>query len=382
MVVKASVAPALIPTDPENLERSLRALDGLDEVRRRLGSRQAWLVGGAVRDLLLGAGRADLDLVVEGDASEAAALIGAEPLSHDRFGTAVATLDGSRVDIAAARTETYPEPGALPVVEPASLGDDLARRDFTVNAMALPLSGEKGLTDPHGGKADLEAGLLRVLHPRSFEDDPTRALRAARYGARLGLEPEPETRELLAQTNLGTVSADRVTAELRRLVSEDMGPEALALLSEWGLAGIDEGARGRLSEMRALMGDPAWSGLVVPSDAFFEAARQSEDSQRAVSALTAKAPKLPSEGVGLVEDFSPLGVAMARICGAEWLDRWVREWRDVTLEIDGDDLIEAGVPQGPAIGRGLDAALAAKLDGEISTREEELRVALAAAAAT
>jgi len=86
--------------------------------------------------------------------------------------------------------------------------------------------------------------------------------------------------------------------------------------------------------------------------------------------------------VGLVEDFSPLGVAMARICGAEWLDRWVREWRDVTLEIDGDDLIEAGVPQGPAIGRGLDAALAAKLDGEISTREEELRVALAAAAAT
>lgn len=335
-----------------------------------------------MRDLLLGAGQADLDIVVEGDASEAAALIGAEPLSHDRFGTAVATLDGSRVDVAAARTETYPQAGALPVLEPASLRDDLARRDFTVNAMALPLSGPLELIDPHGGKADLEAGLLRVLHPRSFEDDPTRSLRAARYAARLGLELEAETRELLAETNLGTVSADRVTAELRRLVSEDMGPEALALLSEWGLAGIDEGARGRLSEMRALVADPAWSGLVVPGDALLEAALPGEDSQRAVATLTAKAPQVPSEGVGLVEGISPLSIAMARIGGAEWLDRWVREWRNVKLEVDGDDLIEAGVPQGPAIGRGLDAALAAKLDGEISTREEELRVALAAAAAT
>ena len=177
---------------------------------RQLGGDPVYLVGGAVRDLLLGRGRADIDLVVEGDAATLAERLGAEATSHERFGTAKVKLNGHEVDIAGARSEIYPRPGALPVVEPgADLAADLRRRDFTINAMAIPLRGEPRLIDPHGGEADLATRRLRVLHDGSFADDPTRALRAARYATRFGFELESHTAELIRETDLGTVSADR-----------------------------------------------------------------------------------------------------------------------------------------------------------------------------
>ena len=128
------------------------------------------------------------------------------------------------------------------MVEPAARVEaDLARRDFTINAMAIPLGGEPDLIDPHGGQADLAAGLLRVLHRGSFVDDPTRALRAARYAARFGFGLEPETEALLREADLGTVSADRRDAELLRLAGEAEAPRAFALLAEWGLVDLREG---------------------------------------------------------------------------------------------------------------------------------------------
>lgn len=382
MVVTAPVAPELIPTDPESLGDALRSLEGVGELRERLDGHEAWLVGGAVRDLLLGRLRADLDILVEGDASAIASLIGAEPSSHERFGTATALLGGHRVDIASARRESYGRPGALPEVEPATLADDLARRDFTINAMALPLVGPAVLVDPFGGRADLEAGLVRILHPRSFVDDPTRALRAARYAARLELSIEARTAKLLGAVDLGTVSADRIDAELRRLVAEKRAPKALRLLNRWGLAGIDEGAAERLSAARGLMFDVGWAQVLAPELLQIEAARPSEGTRRAVARLAGTQPESPSAGMSLAQGAHPVDLAMARISGAEWLDDWAREWRKVELEIDGGDLLDAGVEQGPAVGRGLAAALAAKLDGEIAGRDQELRVALGAAAAT
>ena len=165
-----------------------------------------------------------------------AARLGAEPREHERFATAKVEFDGHEVDIASARSESYPQPGALPVVSPAAaIETDLGRRDFSVNAMAIPLTGEPRLIDPHGGRADLEAGLLRALHPESFADDPTRAIRAARYAARLGLELEPETEVLLRAADLDSVSADRRRAELLRLAGEETAPRGFALLREWGL---------------------------------------------------------------------------------------------------------------------------------------------------
>jgi tRNA nucleotidyltransferase (CCA-adding enzyme) len=382
MVVRTQVTAQLIPTDPESLGQALNALEGVDELRAKLGEQRAWLVGGAVRDLLLGGTRADLDLVVEGDAAAAAALLGAETKAHERFRTASVDVGGVRVDVAAARRETYAHPGALPKVEPAALNDDLARRDFTVNAMALPLSGKADLVDPFAGKADLEARTLRVLHPGSFKDDPTRALRAARYAARLDLSLEPETAKLLEGANLTAVSEDRVNAELGRLLAEERAPEALELLARWGLAGIDDGASDRARAARERLADPSWAELVDEAEAMSEAARPGDGARRAVAVLTRKAPERPSAGMGLVAGFRPVELLMARISGAEWLDEWAREWRGVSLEIDGEDLMEAGLAQGPAVGRGLEAALAARLDGEIATRDEELRVALAAAAST
>jgi tRNA nucleotidyltransferase (CCA-adding enzyme) len=337
-----------------------------------------YLVGGAVRDLLLGRPRGDVDVVVEGDAAALAARLGAEPTAHDRFGTAKVALDGHEVDVATTRRESYPEPGALPLVSPgASIEEDLARRDFTINSLAVPLRGEAELIDPHGGRADLEAGLLRVLHPASFADDPTRALRAARYAARFGFALEPETERLLRATDLGTVSADRRRAELLRLAGEATAPRGFELLADWGLVQLREGGVELARRVGDLLDRGPWRGF-APKDAAVLAAAL-PPSGAATRELAAPQPQRPSEAVDLARRHSPLELVLARAHGAEWLDRWLTEWSRVELEIGGEDLLAAGVPQGPALGRGLDAALAAKLDGEIHGRAEELATALAAA---
>ncbi len=182
--------------------------------------------------------------------------------------------------------------------------------------------------------------------------------------------------------DLGTVSGDRIDAELRRLVAEEKGPEALALLNRWNLAGIDEGAAERLGAARGLIAVDGWAQVLAPEPLQMEAARPSEGTRSAVARLVRAQPESPSAGMSLAQGARPVELAMARIAGAEWLDQWAREWRRVELEIDGGDLLDAGAEQGPAVGRGLAAALAAKLDGEIAGRDEELRVALGAAAAT
>jgi tRNA nucleotidyltransferase (CCA-adding enzyme) len=357
----------------EALQRTHPELDAVREV----AIEPVYLVGGAVRDLLLGRGRADIDFVVEGDAADLAARLGADVVSHDRFATAKVVLDGHEVDIATARSETYPHPGALPVVEPAAdVEADLARRDFTINAMAIPLHDEPRLIDPYGGQADLEAGLIRVLHPGSFRDDPTRALRAARYASRLGFELEPETAALACEADLGTVSADRRDAELLRLAAEDEAPRGFALLAEWGLVVLRDGGAELSARVSDLLASEPWSGLVPRDRVLLRAALGPIGEEQG---LAQAHPERPSQGVELVAGRDPVELVLARALGAEWLDHYLTEWRDVALEIDGEDMIAAGVAQGPAVGRGLQEALRRKLDGELTGREEELAAALAAA---
>ncbi|MCY3919963.1 MAG: hypothetical protein OXG38_09180, partial [Chloroflexi bacterium] len=158
-------------------------------------------VGGVVRDLLRsprdGPRISDLDLAVEGDPGPLldalARATAIRPTRHDRFGTATLRLGGVRIDLARTRRERYPRPGALPVVRSATIGEDLARRDFSVNAIALGLCGPRraALLDPFGGRRDLERGLIRALHDRSFRDDPTRVIRACRYAARIDARLAP-----------------------------------------------------------------------------------------------------------------------------------------------------------------------------------------------
>jgi tRNA nucleotidyltransferase (CCA-adding enzyme) len=366
---------------PERLPEDLGTLHGLELVRSATAEVPAYLVGGIVRDLLLGRPRTDIDVAVEADIRPIAEALGGDVIEHERFATASVRLDGLQVDLARARAETYEHPGALPKVTPATIADDLGRRDFTINAMAVPLTGEPELLDPHGGVDDLKAGLLRVLHDRSFIDDPTRALRAARYAARFDLELEPKTAKLLRKAGLGTVSADRVEAELRKIGAEENPARALELVGAWGILPLPADAIELTTAIVELTADPPWVGFIDASDAIVVASGHGATSgpeRRAAEKLARATPERPSQGVRAVKGFSPVELLLARAMGAEWLDRYVGEWSKVSLEIDGADLLKK-IPEGPAIGRGLEAALSAKLDGEISSRDDELRIALAAA---
>jgi tRNA nucleotidyltransferase (CCA-adding enzyme) len=375
MVGNANMAAA--KDHSESIAEALQHMHPELDAVRDVGGDPVYLVGGAVRDLLLGRGRADIDLVVEGDATALARRLGAEVVSHERFATAKVRLDGHELDIASARSESYPHPGALPVVEPAAtLELDLARRDFTINAMAISLDGAARLIDPFGGQADLAQGRLRILHPRSFEDDPTRAIRAARYAVRFDFELEPGTETLLRRADLGTVSADRRDAELARLAAEPHASRGFGLLGEWGLVELREGGESLAEHVAELLEGEPWRGEAPRERALLAAAL---GPRRGEAELSQAHPERPSEAVALASPHDPVELILARVLGAKWLDRYLTEWRVVELEIDGEDLIAAGIAEGPAVGRGLQAALRRKLDGEVDGREQELAAALDAA---
>ena len=313
-----------------------------------------YLVGGAVRDLLLGRGRADIDLVVEGDPAALAAALGAEVVeSHSRFGTLKVLFGEEELDLAAARRERYRRPGALPEVElGAPIRVDLARRDFTVNAMAVPLGETRRLIDPYDGQADLEAGVLRAIHSGSFVDDPTRAIRAARYAARFGLAIEPETRDWLLATDLGTITPERRWSELRKLAAEENATRGLELLAGWGLVEPRPGGESfaLARDVNRLMAAPPWSEEADRAEAILAAALgPAPDYEDLVNAN----PSLPSEGVRAARGRDPIELVLARAAGATWLDDWLA-WREVTFDITGADLTAAGL-SGPAVGRGLDS---------------------------
>jgi tRNA nucleotidyltransferase (CCA-adding enzyme) len=394
-----------IPPPAELLER-LRALPAARPLLGSLGeARGVHVIGGAVRDLLLGGRPTDLDLVVEGDAAAVAQRLGGRAVVHDRFGTSTVSLDGFTYDIACTRAETYAHPGALPDVTPATLEQDLRRRDFTVNAIAIALDG-RVIALP-GALDDLEARVLRVLHDRSFLDDPTRLLRLARYASRLGFQIEPHTLELLRGAvrsgALGTVSGQRIGAELRLLARERDPVEAFEMLHELELdTAIEpsfgltdpELARRALAELPADgRGDRLVLALAVratrgPAELLDRLGFEARDREVIVaSALGAEAlaqalgqAQRPSEIAAAAARAAPEEVALAAAHGAHVPARaWLERLRHVRLEIDGSDLLEAGVPEGPAVGRGLEAALRAKLDGRVSDHEGELQTALRAA---
>jgi len=372
------------------------------------------LVGGAVRDLLLGGEPVDLDLVVESDPDGVAAALGGTALAHDRFGTSSVRVGGFRYDIARARRETYARPGALPDVVPARLREDLLRRDFTVNAASIALGGPgRGtLAAAPSALEDMQARRLRVLHDASFIDDPTRLLRLARYASRLRFGIEPHTLELARSAasagGLQTVSGPRIGAELRLLGRE---PDPIAALECLRRLGLDEaihpgfGLRDAALARRALKllprdADPSTLALSLASlgvadaalaelldtlafdaadrDAILAAAQRAEPMAKALA--TAERPSQISDAVA---GGGPELVAIAGALGAaEPARQWLQSLRHVRLEISGRDLLAAGITPGPAIGRGLRAALAAKLDGRVSGREAELAEALQAAAGT
>jgi len=374
---------------------------------------QVSAVGGVVRDALLGRAHLhDLDLVVEGDAiglaRQVAHVLGVPVATHDRFGTAVLELphgDG-HVDFISARREHYPVAGGLPVVTRGTLAEDLARRDFSINAMAVRVTGAAAgqLVDPFGGVADLDARLVRTLRQDAFVEDPSRIVRAARYAGRLGFVVEPMTRTAIVDAAGGLAwSSTRVADELRRLLEEERPGPGLAMLFAIGAPGIAPDAETMIRRLDAAQTElagcdphgPVLVGWALRAGvALDESARRQlavPGWARGVAGEVAGGARLwdtlervhrPSEIDALLTQTPIATQIAAHALGAPHIVTWWRQWRCVHVAVRGADLIAAGVPPGPAIGRALSALRAAVLDGELgdagAQRAFAIRVAQAA----
>jgi tRNA nucleotidyltransferase (CCA-adding enzyme) len=390
-----AIISTMVARNPLDALRSLPAGGRLlDAMAQAPG---AYLVGGAVRDLLLGRTPRELDVVVEGDLTALAAALGGRLVAHDRFGTATVAVGDDTYDLAQARRETYAHAGALPDVEPADLAEDLRRRDVTINAIAMAPTGV--LTAVDGALDDLEAGVLRVLHDRSFVDDPTRLWRVARYGARLGFAPDEHTaalaRRAVEDGALATVSGPRVGAEVRLALREPDPHAALVRAHRLGLLPAGFGppgpraavAAGLLPEdgRRDLLTLAAWAVATDPAALrhwLDDLAFPAED--RDVVCAAALAPgrlSFPERASLLARRLRGVPVEAVALAGAAHdpgaARRWIEELRHVRLAIGGDDLLAADIPAGPEIGERLGRALDAALDGDAPGRDEQLRVALA-----
>jgi tRNA nucleotidyltransferase (CCA-adding enzyme) len=418
-----------LEAEPTELHESLAGeLESVERLRpvfeavSALGDRpeRAYLVGGTLRDILLGEENFDVDIAVEGDAiafaRSLARTLGGRVTTHEKFGTAVVSYaNGERVDVVTTRTEFYDAPGALPAVERASLREDLFRRDFTINAMAASLEADDfgRLVDPFGGRADLDQRVLRVLHNLSFIDDPTRIFRAIRYEARHGFRLEDHSARLargcIEMGLVGDMSSARLRDELVALLGEPEAGRGIARLGELGadraihprLRGDAEGAAifERVVALRDELGVevPAWRiGLAVlarelTSDeayALLERLKvRRRDGHRIAGAVTV-APRIverlrsealdAAQVVSLADPFAPDAplLALALEDRPDLRDYFAR-LREVRLEIGGQDLAELGLPESPRVGEVLAELRRRKLNGELDGRESELAAARA-----
>jgi tRNA nucleotidyltransferase (CCA-adding enzyme) len=370
-----------------------------------------YLVGGPVRDLLLGHTSIDLDLVVEGDAwpiaEPFAAASGGKLTKHPAFRTATVELKLNNtsfpIDVVTARRETYPEPAALPVVEPSHMRDDLFRRDFTINALALRLDNGGALLDPYDGVRDLNDQLVRVLHDRSFIDDPTRILRAVRFAARLRFRIEDHTaaliRAALGEHMIEHTSPQRMLNEIWLLLDEAQPEEVLRLLQElgaleqlgfrWNGDWPEQFAAARILGLQhTTLRIVYWGLLVWPLD----------EPQRQVLATRYNLPSAERKVLHELPTAIPTALTTSKL-DAVALDQLLRHYDTAALHtlqlvapsvaaaniarylehvrpmpplLRGADLQQLGVPPGPRYGQLLEQLRQAQLQGSITNHEDAL----------
>jgi len=374
-----------------------------------------YLVGGTVRDILLGEPSFDVDIAVEGDAIGLARALAKELAgrvrAHEQFGTAVVLYGAEgRVDVVTARTEFYDAPAALPTVEHATIRHDLHRRDFTINAMAASLRGDDfgRLLDPFGGRRDLVAGRIRVLHNLSFIDDPTRILRAIRYENRLGFRMDEHTARLaracIEMGLVGDLSSERLRDELELLFSEGDVEHAVLRLAELGMAAAihphlaaDPEAVRLVRRGRGLVEEygldvPSWRVALtvlarrLPPDeayAWLDRLKLRRRDVELVAHAIALGPRLverlrdeeltAAEVVALAERHAPDAPLFAlTLAELPILRRYFSDLRAVRLEVTGSDLAELGLAESPRVGEVLAELRRLKLNGELDGRESEL----------
>ena len=396
-------------------QQILKLVKGAGEKGSQLGQ-EVYLVGGAVRDLFLGRTNFDLDLVVEGDAIRLAQELAKDSQAkltvHPRFGTAKLSYTDFSLDLATARRETYSQPGALPTVQPGRLTDDLRRRDFSINAMALCLAPQRfgELVDFHHGKEDLDNGLVRVLHPNSFIDDATRILRGLRYEQRLGFKLEPKTAELLRRdvVMLDTISGDRIRHELELILKEDCPERVLRRADELGvLRKLHPSLKGngwlseRFDQARRLYKRTSPSSLYLCLLIYNLTDKENEQflsrlnfpkrlaqAMRHTLQLKTQLHSLASLQIRRSDIYQSLhgytphaiqanALASESPAVSRHLQLYLTKLRYVKLLLNGEDLQRMGVPPGPQLGKLLEALHEARLNGEVRTREEEEKLVLA-----
>ena len=376
------------------------------------------LVGGSVRDILLAVPVKDLDLVVEGDAAllafEVSKDLSGEVSDYSRFGTATVKLEGQRFDLATARRETYTRPGALPSVVPSTLADDLERRDFSINAMAIPLSGAGAgrLLDPLEGEDDLRQGTIRILHPGSFVDDATRILRAVRYEQRLRFRLEEDTRRRLLDGveggMLDTVGGDRIRQELALMLEEESPHLSLERCGQLGILRAiypplgDGPAVGHLADrggmndsllylaalsypLSASEGEALIRRLHMPSR-WAKVVRGAVAVRLKAGGESSDRPHIGEPGLSVgelcrfLDQFPPASVQVNALVSdspqvKDALEVYLTRLRYVKPFLGGRDLVSLGVSQGPLVGEILGELKNARIDGRVTTQEEELRLA-------
>ncbi|MBX3048484.1 MAG: CCA tRNA nucleotidyltransferase [Anaerolineales bacterium] len=397
----------------------------LDWIAAQAQDRPLYLVGGFVRDLFLARPSLDLDVVIEGDAIQfgrkLVRQLGGDLQTHPAFRTAVwllpqrpALLAGikgklpTHIDLISARRERYPQPAALPQVELADLAADQARRDFSINTLALRLNGEQAghLHDPFGGLADLRRGLVRTLHAQSFVDDPTRMLRALRFAGRLGFRLAPATRQELARhlPGLAQVSGERIFHELELALQERPRVPILQAMQRAGLLGVIHPQLSFPKQAAAALQPrpkpPAYWGLSAESATrvdlalwlmwlplqAVEAIAERLRFEGELRQLTLVAARLHSERRRLARlspsalvshlERQPLAAVYALWLTAgspltAQLEGYARRWRHVQPHADGHALRRRGLPPGPAYAHILARLRAAWLDGEVRSARQE-----------
>ena len=382
------------------------------EIVRRIAIDDDWkvyLVGGPVRDVILGQDINDLDFGIEGDALSFSRVVAreldGEVIDHPQFMTTSVITPDIKIDLATSRKETYPSNGILPQVVPGSVSDDLARRDFSINAMAIPLWQEHPkLLDPYGGLIDLNARLIRVLHGKSFNEDPTRMFRAIKYESRLGFSIASESLSMMGSALengvMSMVSGERIRRELELIFSE---PTALSIISRSQALGLIKAVHKtwmnspfqfeELEELKYELRDDPMSGLVAicwdltNTDAELLITRLSmsriwADVVRDTVRLRSLESKLSSESIpssliyGLLDSMSYAVLQTGKILTdnpvfVSRLALFTDTLMGVSPFLGGDDLISLGVPEGPIIGNILGLLREQKLDGKITTEIDE-----------
>jgi tRNA nucleotidyltransferase (CCA-adding enzyme) len=392
---------------------ALMKIAGTDASELGLG---LYIVGGVVRDLFLNRANFDFDLVVEGNAISLARKLAngsrAKLTVHSRFGTAKLNYPEFSLDLATARSETYSKPGALPTVKPGSLKDDLIRRDFSINAMALHLNPQRfgELIDLYNGKDDLDNKLIRILHPNSFIDDATRILRAIRYEQRLSFRLKAESEKLLRRdvNMLDTISGDRIRHELELILKEEKPELVLRRAGELGvLRQLHRSLKGngwlsrkfeqsRQSYKRASL-PPLYLCLLIynltdkENEEFISRLNFPKNSVQVMRhTLQLKTqlqdlanPRLkPSDIYQSLHGYSAQAIQTNALASespiaSQHLQLYLTKLRYVKTLLSGEDLKRMGIPAGPRIGEILNALHKARLNGEVKTRHDEEKLVTA-----